>query len=118
MHSTYENPTYPLRSRRREHLIIPEYVRLPASGEIEPYTGLNRSALERLILPSALNDYEPPVQSKLFNPAGGRRWIRLIYFRSLLAHLAKLPSGYKAQKEMAKRPKITTPRRRREKEPA
>jgi hypothetical protein len=69
MHPTHGNPTNPMRARRREP-VVPEYVRLPASGQIEPYTGLNRSALHRLILPCQENDYEPPVQSRLFNPGG------------------------------------------------
>ena len=79
--------------------IQPEYVRLPASGQVEPYSGLNRSALERLVLPLPLNNYKPPVQSKLFNPSGMKRWIRLIYFRSLMDYLAKLPDGMNAKQQ-------------------
>jgi hypothetical protein len=70
---------------QEKHPIQPEYIRLPAHGRIEPYSGLNRTALERLVIPKAENNYEPPVQSKLFNPSGGKRWVRLIIFRSLMA---------------------------------
>ena len=93
--------------------IQPEYIRLPASGADEAYTGLNRSAPKRLVQPREENNFNPPVQSKLFNPAGGKRWVRLVLYRSLLEYLDKLPSGYPA-----KRPKVTTPRRKARKEPA
>jgi hypothetical protein len=97
--------------KRYQKTFQPEYIRLPASGEVEPYSGLNRSALERLILPGKVNNYDPPVQSKLFNPSGGKRLVRLIIFRSLMAHLAKLPTGF--EKSPAIAPKVTTPRSRR-----
>jgi hypothetical protein len=90
----------------------PDYVRLPPHGKIEPYSGLNRSALERLVLPGVTNDYNPPVQSRLFNPSGGKRWIRLIIYESLVAYLAKLPSGFEKRHHPAKALKVTTPRRR------
>jgi hypothetical protein len=92
----------------------PDYVRLPAHGKIEPYTSLNRSALERLVLPGVTNSYSPPVQSKLFNPSGGKRWVRLINYQSLRNYLDKLPNGFEKRYHPAKAAKVTTPRRRSE----
>jgi hypothetical protein len=99
-------------------LFKPDYVRLPPHGKIEFQSQLNRSALERLVLPGPTNNFDPPVQSKLFNPSGGKRWVRLIVYQSLMDYLDKLPSGFEKRYHPAKAPKVTTPRRHTPKEEA
>lgn len=66
----------------------PKYVRLPRKGERCQWTGLCRSTLYKLILPSAENNYRPAVNSKVVrNHPGNARGIRLVDFGSLLAYL-------------------------------
>ena len=68
----------------------PEFIRLPAVGEREPYTGLARSTLNELILPCEANDNRPPVPSKVIRRKGAVRGIRLIPLESLLSYLHSL----------------------------
>ena len=62
---------------------LPEFVRLPRSGP-EYYTGLTRSTLNNLILPSEANGYRPPVRSVCLRKPGRARGVRLIHLDSLL----------------------------------
>ena len=69
--------------------VTPEFCRLPKSGEACPYTGLTRSYLNSLILPSEANNFKPPVQSIALRHEGHCRGVRLIVFSSLMGHLFK-----------------------------
>lgn len=61
---------------------LPEFVRLPKSGQRCPWTGMSRASLNELILgPGA------PVSSVVLRRAGASRGIRLIHLASLLNHL-------------------------------
>jgi site-specific DNA recombinase len=73
---------------RRRSADAPVYVRLPKSGERCKYSGLTRSKLNDLILPTERNNYRPPVESKSLRGRGAKRGIRLILLESLLAHVA------------------------------
>ncbi len=68
----------------------PVYIRLPKAGDLCPRTGLTRSMLNELILPSERNDFAPPVKSKSLRKIGQMRGVRLILWESLRAHLASL----------------------------
>ncbi len=63
--------------------IEPEFLRLPKSSELCPYTGMARSALNELILPTPRNDFKPPVRSFVIRQRGAKTGIRLIDYKSL-----------------------------------
>lgn len=65
----------------------PEFLRLPKTGERCPHTGLCRSTLNGLILPSPGNGHKPPVKSHCLRQRGQARGIRLIDTRSLMDYL-------------------------------
>lgn len=65
----------------------PEFIRLPKSGVKCQYTGLSRSKLNSLILPSPANLYRPAVKSVSIRQRGATRGTRLIIFDSLVAYL-------------------------------
>jgi len=67
--------------------IEPETIRLPKAGELDPYFGMARSALNELVLPTAKNDFKPAVKSFVLRQRGARTGIRLICFRSLRAYI-------------------------------
>ena len=62
---------------------LPEFVRLPSRGR-EHHTGLCRSFLNGLILPSEANGNCPPVRSICLRKPGRARGVRLIHLQSLL----------------------------------
>ena len=64
----------------------PEYLRPPTRG-LCPFTGLSRSKLYELILPSESNNYKPPVKSVSLRKPGQIKGTRLIVFQSLLDYL-------------------------------
>lgn len=67
----------------------PEYIRLPKSGEREFYTGLSRSALNALVLPTKANGFRPPVKSIIVKTnRHATRGTRHILLASLLDYLA------------------------------
>jgi hypothetical protein len=68
----------------------PLYIRLPPWGEREPFTGLTRTALDGLTRPQALNNFRPPVRSKIFRATGQKSGIKLIDFQSLRQYLDSL----------------------------
>jgi len=68
----------------------PEFIRLPKTGTLCPWTGLSRSKLNELILPSTLNGHRPPVRSVSLRSRGQIRAVRLVCFDSLLAYLRSL----------------------------
>jgi len=64
----------------------PEFIRLPKGGA-EHFTGLTRSKLNELVLPSALNHGKPPVRSVCLRQPGRQKGVRLIHLKSLLDFL-------------------------------
>jgi|GEM_PF-913693 len=68
----------------------PEFIRLPRPRTLCPWTGLSRSKLNELILPSPLNGFRPPVRSVSLRNRGQIRAVRLICFDSLMAYLRSL----------------------------
>lgn len=49
--------------------------------------------MDKLVRAQAINDFRPPVKSKVLKLAGDKRGIVLINYRSLLDFLDSLPSG-------------------------
>lgn len=68
----------------------PEFIRLPRPRTLCPWTGLSRSKLNELILPSPLNGFRPPVRSVSLRNRGQIRAVRLVNFDSLMAYLRNL----------------------------
>ena len=68
----------------------PEFIRLPPTGQACPWTGLKRSKLNELILPSTLNSFQPPVRSVCVRNRGQKTGVRLVIFDSLMAYLRGL----------------------------
>ncbi len=73
----------------------PLYIRLPSRGAC-PYTGLKRSVLERLCVPSKRNNYQAPVRSVSLREPGMSKAARLINFKSLTAYFASLEEAQAA----------------------
>jgi hypothetical protein len=65
----------------------PIYIRIPRPGEKCPYSGLTRSTLLSLVLPSMQQGRLPPVESFVRRQPGARRGIRLVVWTSLEAHI-------------------------------
>lgn len=68
----------------------PLYLRLPKAGRRCPYTGLSRSTINELILPTAENNFKPPVRSLVLRKKGASRGCRLVSFESLTVFLDRL----------------------------
>lgn len=64
-----------------------EFMRLPPSGEHDPIFALKRSFLSSLVLPSAENNWRPPVRSIILRRKKGRKGVRLIEIASLRAFI-------------------------------
>jgi hypothetical protein len=73
----------------------PEFVRLPSPRGRCPLTGLSRTSLCELTVPSPVNDNRPPVKSVVIRKRGATRGIRLISYDSLMAYLNGLGSEAK-----------------------
>jgi hypothetical protein len=67
--------------------IVPEFIRLPKPGSREPFTGLSRSKLNQLILPSEENGHKPPVRAVVLRKREAIRGVRLIFLDSLIAYI-------------------------------
>ena len=65
----------------------PEWIRLPKTGTLCPWTGLSRSKLNELILPNEHNDFKPVVRSICLRNRGQTKAVRLIVFDSLMEYL-------------------------------
>jgi hypothetical protein len=63
------------------------FIRLPRVGEREPLTGLSRSHLNALILPTPANNFSPQVRSYVLRKPGARTGVRLIDVASLTAYI-------------------------------
>src|SRR5581483_11014699 len=71
----------------------PEFLRLPKPGSLCPHTGLTRSAINELILPTERNGFKPPVRSFCLRQKGASTGIRLVDYESLRAHILAHPEG-------------------------
>lgn len=80
----------------------PEFLRLPKPGTLCPLTGLGRSYLNSLILPTDANGHRPPVASVCLRQRGAKRGVRLISWDSLSAYLFAHLEGANAETEGAK----------------
>jgi len=69
------------------------YVRLPKQCRRCEQTGLSRSKLNELILPSPRNSFDPPVKSLSLKLPGRARGTRLIVWSSLKQFLADQENG-------------------------
>ena len=65
----------------------PEFIRLPKSPALCPYSGLARSKMNELVLPCAANDFRPPVKSISLRKRGQTKAVRLVVYDSLMAYL-------------------------------
>lgn len=70
--------------------VTPVLVRLPKPGARCPYTGLSRSTLCELTVPSKANGHTPPVPSHVVRSKAATRGIRLIPLNALLEYLGSL----------------------------
>jgi len=66
---------------------------LPAPGARCRFTGLSRSTLNELVVPSLVNAGKPPVRSVVLRKRGALRGIRLISYDSLMQYLDTLGSA-------------------------
>ena len=72
----------------------PEFLRLPKPGRLCQLTGLSRSYLNALVLPTESNGHRPPVKSVCLRKKGAKTGVRLICVDSLRAYLtAHIESG-------------------------
>ena len=61
----------------------PEFTRLPKPGQLCPYFGLSRSAINQLILACDQNGHKPPVRSFCLRQRGAKTGIRLVDYKSM-----------------------------------
>jgi hypothetical protein len=80
----------PVQADAQQSTITPEFIRLPKPGTLCRWTGLSRSKLNELILPSPLNSFKPPVRSLSLRNRGQIKAVRLIVLDSLLGYLRGL----------------------------
>ena len=80
----------PVQVDTQQSTITPEFIRLPKPGTLCRWTGLSRSKLNELILPSPLNNHKPPVKSLSLRNRGQIKAVRLIVLDSLLGYLRGL----------------------------
>jgi site-specific DNA recombinase len=76
-------------SKTDEASTEPFSIPLPKPGHRCPRTGMTRSRLNELILPTERNNYRPPVESVSLCPRDGGKGTRLIIWQSLKAYLEK-----------------------------
>ena len=82
--------TAPVQADAQHSIVTPEFIRLPKPGTLCRWTGLSRSKLNELILPSSLNNHKPPVRSLSLRNRGQVKAVRLIVLDSLLGYLRGL----------------------------
>ena len=87
------------------HSSKPEFIRLPRPKAQCPHTGLSRSYMNQLILPSEANGYDPPVKSHSLKKRGNIRGIRLISYDSLIGYLNSLGEENETEGHEAETPK-------------
>ena len=67
--------------------VPPEFLRLPKPGHLCAWTGLSRSYLNLLILPTATNGHKPPVRSFVLRQPGARTGVRLVDYADLRRYI-------------------------------
>ena len=67
--------------------VQPEFIRLPKPGTLCPHTGLSRSKMNELVLPSEINNFKPAVKSISLRKRGQVKAVRLVVYDSLMAYL-------------------------------
>jgi hypothetical protein len=72
---------------------LSKYIRRPPVGGTCQISGLNLSAIDKLIRPQECNDFRPPVKTKKLFTKGATRPTVLIDVESLLDYLDSLPNG-------------------------
>lgn len=77
---------------RYRHGAVRKFIRLPRSGVQCEITGLSRSALNELVLPSEKNQFRPPVRSHSLKKDGSDSGVRLIRVKSLVKYIKSLPA--------------------------
>jgi hypothetical protein len=90
----------------------PEFIRLPKPGTLCQWTGLSRSKLNELILPSPVNSYRPPVRSISLRNRGQVKAVRLIVLDSLISYLRSLEDSQPVEfgdQQNAETPNSLTP---------
>jgi len=75
----------------------PIWIRLPKPGKRCPHCELSRTSLCELVIPSAANDWKPPVASTVLRRRGATRGIRLISYESLMDYLDSLLKGGRSE---------------------
>ena len=75
---------------------VPQYIRLPRNRELCPHSGMTRSYMNSLILPTKANNFAPPVASKVIKKQYASRGIRLVELASLMEFIAAQPNGGEA----------------------
>jgi hypothetical protein len=63
---------------------VPEFLRLPRPGTRCPFTGLTRSYMNLLCLPTEANGFQPPVHSFALRRKGAKFGVRLVSGASLV----------------------------------
>lgn len=76
--------------------ITPEFLRLPKPGQLCPFCGMSRSALNMLILPCPQNGNKPKVKSFVLRQRGARTGIRLVSWPALRAYILAHEQGQAA----------------------
>jgi hypothetical protein len=75
----------------------PRFLRLPPPGALCPISGLSRSYLNELILPTPRNSFKPPVKSYVLRQrADCKTGVRLVDARSLFDYVERHPFTDKA----------------------
>lgn len=64
-----------------------EFLRLPPTGQKCPVTGLTRSFLNSLVLPTEQNGFKPPVRSFTLRRKGCARGVRLVDRADLIRYI-------------------------------
>lgn len=77
----------------------PEFLRLPKPGTLCPLTGLGRSYLNSLILPTDANGHRPPVASICLRKRGAKKGVRLLVYDSLASYLRAHMEGAGQEEE-------------------
>ena len=73
-------------------IVRPEFIRLPPPGSKCLHTGLSRSALNSLVLPTPENGFSPVVKSFVLRKRGAKTGIRLVDFASLVSFIRSNPA--------------------------
>jgi hypothetical protein len=82
----FEGPTLESSRFFRDTLEL-RWIRLPKPGTRCPWSGLSRTGINILILPSAANRFRPPVASTSLRQPGQQRATRLVKLGSLLRYI-------------------------------